>query len=443
MIARDEESLSAALLEHDPVVRRYRALFDLLDWGLVPERDESVRWPGLPPHPRSAYVKALLVKLCEGKAYVTELRRYLVEHPALVLELGFRPVAAPDEPFGYDVERTVPCDRWLRRQQREVDERALRALLEGTVRALAAEIPGLGETVAVDVKHIFAWVRENNPKVALAGRHDPERRPVGDPDCRLGVKRATNKEGAEPEGADARPKAEQTKAEKAYVWGYGTGLASATAPRYGDVVLGEWTQPFNEHDVTYFHAVHERATAALGRAPTNLAADAAFDAWRVYEACFETGGVAAIPLNLRGHTPPDRDADGLPLCARGLPMAPRSPFVHEDGYRAQRFGCPLRFPAPTGQACDDPRFRSGGCLVRINTEPGGMLRATTDRDADDYHAIYRQRTSAERINSQATALGIERPKVRNARSVARLNTLTYILINARALRRARDLNAAA
>ena len=124
-------------------------------------------------------------------------------------------------------------------------------------------------------------------------------------------------------------------------------------------------------------------------------------------------------------------------------MAPRSPFIHEDGYRAQRFGCPLRFPAPTSQTCDDPRFRSGGCLVRINTEPGGMLRATTDRDADDYHAIYRQRTSAERINSQATALGIERPKVRNAHSVARLNTLTYILINARALRRARDLNAAA
>ena len=69
------------------------------------------------------------------------------------------------------------------------------------------------------------------------------------------------------------------------------------------------------------------------------------------------------------------------------------------------------------------------------------MRATLDRRADAFIAIYRQRTSAERINSQATALGIERPKVRNAQSVHRLNTPTYIVINARALQRARALNA--
>ena len=125
-------------------------------------------------------------------------------------------------------------------------------------------------------------------------------------------------------------------------------------------------------------------------------------------------------------------------------MVARYQFTHEDGYRVQRFGCPLLFPARTDQTCDDPHFRAGaGCVTGINTEPGGLLRATLDRRADDYKAIYRQRTSAERINSQATALGIERPKVRNAHSVARLNTLIYILINARALGRARSLNLAA
>lgn len=55
--------------------------------------------------------------------------------------------------------------------------------------------------------------------------------------------------------------------------------------------------------------------------------------------------------------------------------------------------------------------------------------------------IYKQRTSAERINSQAKADGIERPKVRNGRSVSNLNTLTYIVINAKALQRARAINA--
>jgi hypothetical protein len=55
--------------------------------------------------------------------------------------------------------------------------------------------------------------------------------------------------------------------------------------------------------------------------------------------------------------------------------------------------------------------------------------------------IYRQRTSAERINSQAKDLGIERPKVRNGHSVSNLNTLTYVVINAKALQRARQINA--
>jgi hypothetical protein len=390
--------------------------------------------PGQAPHPRTAYSKAVLVKLCEGYAFITELRRYLVEHPALVLELGFRPVLSPTEPFGYDVERTVPCDRWLRRQQRHLDERDLEALLRGTVRVLQQEIPGLGTTVAVDVKHIYAWVQENNPKAYVSERYDPKRRPRGDPDCRLGVKRATNQEGP----------TERPKLRKEDVWGYGTGLVRAFDPRYGAVVLAEWTQPFNEHDVTYYHWLSWHAVMALGHRPTNVTADAAFDAWHVYQTCTGRGGMAAIPLNLRGQAPPDRDPDGLPCCARGLTMVPRYQFIHEDGYRVQRFGCPLLFPAPTGQTCDDPHFRPGaGWVTGINLELGGLMRATLDRHADAYKAIYRQRTSAERINSQATALGIERPKVRNAASVKRLNTLTYILTNARALRRARALNAAA
>src|SRR5690348_4696058 len=43
----------------DPVVRRYRALFALLDWNLIPERAAGRPWPGRPPHPPAAYVKAL------------------------------------------------------------------------------------------------------------------------------------------------------------------------------------------------------------------------------------------------------------------------------------------------------------------------------------------------------------------------------------------------
>jgi hypothetical protein len=90
-----------------------------------------------------------------------------------------------------------------------------------------------------------------------------------------------------------------------------------------------------------------------------------------------------------------------------------------------------------------PYFATGrGYSQQTNLEPGRQLRATLDRQAPAYQALYRQRTSAERINSQATALGMERPQVRNAESLCRLNTLTYIVSNVRALQRVRAINAA-
>jgi hypothetical protein len=415
----------------DPVVQRYRAFFALLDWTQVPERDPQRPWPGRAPQARAAYLKALLVKLCEDKPYISQLRAFLLEHPLLVLELGFRPRRDPTHPYGFDVARTVPGARWLRHQQQTFRDESLQALLRGTVQALQAEWPGLGTTVAVDVKHIYAWVQENNPKATVAHRYEPTRQPRGDPDCRLGVKRRTNQG---PTGAGT----------KEYLWGYGTGVVSATHPVYGDVVLAEYTQPFHRQDISYFHPLYEQATATLGQAPRNVAADAAFDAWHVYQVAAEQGGLAAIPLNLRGQPPPDRDPQGRPRCSQGLGMVPTTQGRHDDGYRLQYFGCPLLVPQPTGQTCSHERFQRGrGCVKQINLEPGGLMRATLDRQGATYAAIYRQRTSAERINSQATALGIERPKVRTGAAVRHLNTLSYIVINGRALQRLRARKAAA
>ena len=51
---------------------------------------------------------------------------------------------------------------------------------------------------------------------------------------------------------------------------------------------------------------------------------------------------------------------------------------------------------------------------------------------------YKQRTAVERINSQAVALGIERPHLRNGAAIANQNTLIYLLINLRFLQRLRQ-----
>jgi hypothetical protein len=198
-------------------------------WLPLPPLDPSR--PGKRPHPQSAYVKALLLKLEEGLASCTQLRRFLLEHPLLVLVLGFRPVLNRDLPYGFEVGKTVPSARWLREQQHTLAQPVLQARLSATMRDLREEVPGLGEVVAFDVTHIYAYVKENNERAYVKERYNPELQPHGDRDCKLGVKRSTNKEQADG----------SKKEEKEYLWGYGSGVATAFVAGYGEVVIAENT----------------------------------------------------------------------------------------------------------------------------------------------------------------------------------------------------------
>jgi hypothetical protein len=426
-----DQSILSRLLDADPVVQDYRAFFSLFDWSIVERWQTQRSSRGCPPHPESAYLKAFLLRIREGLIYACQLRRFLLKHPLLVIELGFRLKPDPHAVYGFDCDKTLPCDFWWREKLRTCDQTLLQALLQATVHALQAEIPGLGETVAFDVKHIYAWVKHNNERAYVKERYDKTQRLTGDPDCRLGVKRSTNQEQADG----------STKEKKEYVWGYGSGVAAATTADYGDVVLAEYTQPFNENDITFFRPLYQQTVVALNQFPTNITADAAFDAWFVYNAVAHRGGMAAVPLNQHGHPVYERDTDGVPLCPKGMRMIPTYPFQHTRGYRAQRYRCPLLHPQSTGELCDHAQFRKGkGCVKDVNAEVGGQVRMTLDRTSPLYKAVYTQRTSCERINSQAKELGIERPKVRNGRSVRNLNTLTYLIINGRALSRAKSMN---
>jgi hypothetical protein len=426
----DQSKLEYAL-SIDKVVQRYREFFSGLDWSAVSRWEEQQSSRGRPAHPESAYIKAFLIRINEGFIYTTKLRAYLAEHPLLVAEIGFNLEPDPTDPLGFDVEKTLPCRFWLSKKLEQLDRTLLQDLLNATVSDLKEEIPGLGETVAFDVKHIYAWVQENNDRAYVKDRYDKTRQLKGDPDCKLGVKRSTNQEQSDG----------STKEEKEYIWGYGSGVAAATTPDYGDVVLAEYTKTFNAGDVTYFQPLYQHSVIALDKYPTNITADAAYDAWYVYEAAVRHGGIGAVPLN--SHSKTIRASDGTPYCDKGLLMHPTKQFNHTNGYRAQRFQCPFLFPEKTCETCDHEQFVKGkGCVKDMNWEQGGIHRVTLDRKSPLYHVIYTQRTSCERINSQAKELGIERPKVRNGRSVANLNTLIYLVINVRALQRAKALNAA-
>src|SRR6266699_7316609 len=149
-----DQSMMQHLLDLDPVVQDYRAFFSCLDWSLLDQWQAERSSRGRPAHPESADLKAFLVRLREGLIYTSQLRRFLLKHPLLVIELGFQLELDPNAPYGFDCQRTLPSEVRLRQKLRTLDQDLLQALLGATVAALHEAIPGLGETVAFDVKHI-------------------------------------------------------------------------------------------------------------------------------------------------------------------------------------------------------------------------------------------------------------------------------------------------
>jgi hypothetical protein len=98
---------------------------------------------GKPAHPISAYLKAFLIRQCEGFVYTSQLRRFLLKHPLLVIELGFHLVLDPNATYGFDVERTLPCRYWFTHKLHHFDPDLLSALAPSHGRRLT---PGISWT---------------------------------------------------------------------------------------------------------------------------------------------------------------------------------------------------------------------------------------------------------------------------------------------------------
>jgi len=456
-LAQLPESRLPRFVRESEVALQYLRLLGPLDWSQFPDRPDQRFHPQWPPLPYAPFVAAYLVKIDQHLPYMADLRDYLVAHPALVWALGFPLVRSRAFSWGFDVQASLPTHRHLSRLLRTLPNTAPQFLLDETVRLLRDALPPkvpFGQTVALDTKHVIAWVQENNPKSYVTDRYDKTKQPTGDPDCRLGCKRRHNQAPGRQSIEDwptPRANAQPVKGHSVgeFYWGYGSGVVATQVAEWGEFVLAELTQPFDQADVSYFHPLMAHTERRLGFRPLYGAFDAAFDAFYVYEHFHRPGaeGFAAVPLVARGgHGQREFDADGLPLCAAGLPMPLLATFWCRTGlieHERGRYGCPLRFPEPVGVACpvNHKNWAKKGCVSTLATSPGARLRYQLDRESAAYKDVYRQRTATERINSQAVAFGIERPKLRNGRSIANHNTLTYVLINLHALSRVRQRQA--
>jgi len=439
---------------------RYLHLLGSIAWHRFPERDLETDW-GMPTLPYTPFVAACLVKLDQQLPYMSSLRQYLVDHPALTWVLGFPLVPSHSYPWGFDVHASLPTQRHFTRMLRRIPNPSLQFLLDETVRLLQAElsteVDDFGQAISLDTKHILAWVKENNPKayVKESERFDKNRQPNGDPDCRLGCKRRRNQRASSKEPPPTppdNPVPANSVSVGEYYWGYASGVVATKVPHWGEFVIAELTQPFDQPDVSYFFPLMADVERHLGFRPRFAAFDAAFDAFYVYEHFHRDGesgwesAFAAVPFSQRGGHKLTFAQNGWPLCKAGFPMPLRYTFwskttlVH---HQRGRHVCPLLFPEVTGQTCpiNHKQWSKGGCTTTIPTSIGARIRYQINRDSDVYKQVYKQRTANERINSQAVELGIERPKIRNGAAIANQNTLIYVLINLRALQRVRQKKA--
>ena len=430
-------------------IRRCLDLLGPLDWDGVPERNLLRNW-GQVSIPHTALIAAELIKLNESLPSTHKLKRFLVEHPGFISLLELPLVPAPNHPLGFNALASLPTQRHLNRLFRQLPNASLQFLLADSVRLIQIELAALDvlplECVSLDTKHIIAWVKENNPKAYVQDRYDKTQQPAGDPDCRLGCKRRHNRLPSPTRNAVP---ATTLKVGEFY-WGYGSGVVVAKVPGWGEFVLAELTQSFDHGDVTYFFPLMRQTQDRLGYRPRYGTFDAAFDAWYVYAHFYSendpTGGFAAVPFSEKGNYKAKQRQfapDGAPLCAAGLPMPLKFTYTdrttciieHERG----KYVCPFKFSTATKRTCPirHPNWKRKGCTAMMPTSIGARLRYTLDRDSDLYKQIYRQRSATERINSQAVALGIERPHLRNGPAIANQNTLIYLLINLRFLQRLR------
>lgn len=450
--------------------RTYIELLGGLDWAAFPEPPYT---RGVKAAPLAPVVAALLVRLDKGLNSMGKLRAELVAQPALTWALGFPLIPSAAYAWGFDVDQSLPTHRHLNRRLRKLDNEQLQFLLTGTVRLLRDSAPpdvNFGDEICGDTKHILAWVRENNPKVFIpGGRFHKERQPKGDHDCKVGFK-ANHNQAATRKSAPAStappavdPAPTPTTAglpassdlpkpkDGEYYWGYASGVVTTTVAGMGDIVLAELTQTFDHADESYFHPLMARTAANLGKQPRFGAWDAAFDTFYVHEYFTLAGGFAAVPWATRDDQKKTFSPDGLPLCAAGLPMPLRNRVQRKSRclvpHQIGRFVCPLLFPEKTGASCpiDHPSWhkegKDQGCLTTLPTSVGARARHELDRESPAFQRLYAQRNAVERINSQAVALGIERPHLRNQRSITNQNTLIYVLINLRTLRRTKEKKA--
>ncbi len=131
--------------------------------------------------------------------------------------------------------------------------------------------------------------------------------------------------------------------------------------------------PESENDIAHFVPLSIQTVGILGTFPLHISADAAFDAWYVYQGCACRGGMAAILRNQHAH----------PVGCSAMPMAPRAARQAYACTRPTNSGIPMA-TAPNATAVHSCIQLGLERAVSMNNRPlaRAASRTSTSRRAD-------------------------------------------------------------
>ncbi len=256
------------LLRPEHLARRLR--WERL-WEFLPPWPQAPARQGRKPCDRSALLKAAIYQRLTRRRFLQDLRRHLLESPALLATLGFDPYQEPPS-----LER---LSSFLSDTPHGVLENVRIQLTRNLLQTGALPARHLG----FDSCPVASWVRENNLKTCLrSSRFDKTTPPQGDPEARLGVRIHY----PFPDKSEVR-----------YFWGYRN---HTLADLEAELPLWEITHPNSVAEVTAAIPLLSTAATTLGLRPESVCCDAEYDAENILRYIFQDlKAKAYVPRNAR------------------------------------------------------------------------------------------------------------------------------------------------
>ena len=394
-------------MEHQPELIQPEHLCPRLRWeklfAFLPPWPETPATVGRKPCDRNALLKAALYQRLTRRRFLQDLRRHLLESPAMLAALGFDPYQEPPslERFSSFLADTPPAA--LETIRVELTQRLLQA----------GAIPA--RRLGFDSCPIASWVRENNLKTSLhSSRFDKNVPPKGDPDARLGVR-------------IHYPFPDKSEVE--YFWGYRN---HTLADLEAELPLWEITHPNSVGEVTAAIPLLSVASSRLGLHPESVCCDAEYDAESILRYIVQDLNakpyIARNPRRTQDSSGFQRQGQKV-CCPAQLPMY-RYGRMTVKGNTYLQYRCPLHYgPRQEQLLCpaNHPKFsHQKGCNYLHRLTPS--IRDHIPYGTEEFKTNYSRRTAIERVFSRLLSITIEEPSVRGLPSVSNHCTLAHIAV---------------